>query len=288
MSEQRLAVAKTYKLFIGGKFPRTESGRYIAFESSTGEFVANVSRASRKDLRNAVVAARAALSGWCAANAYLRGQILYRIAEMVESRQAQFVDELMREGMTRDAAQYDVQRSVDWLVHYAGWSDKYMQILSAVNPVASQHFCFTVPEPVGVVTAIAPRSGGLFGLVSVLAPTIVGGNTLIVIADAAHPLTSVALAEALHASDVPAGVANMLTGRRDELLPQAVSHDDIDALLSADLTDDEWQLAQEQGADHLQRQPQLPTSAIRAPGDDGLEAIACLQEMKTTWHPAAQ
>ena len=230
----RLKVAKTYKLFVDGKFPRSESGRYYALTGSGGKLVANVSRASRKDFRDAVVAARAAFSGWSGKSAYLRGQILYRVAEMLESRSAQFAAELNDQGRSQARARAEVQASIDRLVYFAGWSDKFQQVFSSVNPVASSHFCFSLLEPTGVVAVIAPERSGLLGLVTNLAASIVGGNTAIVLASETRPLSAISFAEVLQAGDVPPGVANILTGYRAELAEQFASHMDVNALIVCD------------------------------------------------------
>ncbi|MGB5344957.1 MAG: aldehyde dehydrogenase family protein, partial [Woeseia sp.] len=194
----RIPVAKTYKIYIGGKFPRTESGRYYELLDKQGNLLANVCRSSRKDFRNAVVAARAAESGWSSASAYLRGQILYRIGEMLEGRRAQFIAELSLQGKPAKAAEAEVDAAIDRLIYYAGWADKYQQIFSSVNPVASSHFNFSVLEATGVVSILAPEDSGLLGLVSVIAPCIVGGNTCVVLASESLPLTAVSFAEVLH------------------------------------------------------------------------------------------
>ena len=203
-SSGRVAVTKTYKLYIGGQFPRSESGRYYPLQTS-GRGTANICRASRKDFRDAVVAARGAFPGWSATSAYLRGQILYRIAEMLEGRSGQFVDELAAEGLSKQRARSQIAAGIDRLIYYAGWADKYQQVFSAVNPVNSSHFNFSVLEPTGVVAILAPADEGLLGLISNLAPAIVGGNTCVVLAAASHPLSALSFAEVVHASDVPAG-----------------------------------------------------------------------------------
>ena len=230
----RIPVAKTYKIYIDGKFPRTESGRYFALEDARGNIIANVCRGSRKDFRNSVVAARKAQSGWARASAYLRGQILYRVAEMLEGRREQFIAELMLQGTPKRAAQKEVDLSIDRLIYFAGWADKYQQIFSAVNPVSSSHFNFSVLEPTGVVSILAPDDLSLLGLVSNVAPTIAGGNTCVVLASESSPLCAVSFAEALHASDVPAGVVNILTGLRAELTEQFASHMDVNAVIWCD------------------------------------------------------
>ncbi|MDH4108125.1 MAG: aldehyde dehydrogenase family protein, partial [Gammaproteobacteria bacterium] len=233
-SAERIPVAKTYKIYIDGKFPRTESGRYYALHDENESVLANVCRSSRKDFRNAVVAARKALDKWAAASAYLRGQILYRIAEMLEGRREQFIDELKLQGSSRGKAKGEVDASIDRLIYYAGWADKYQQVFSSVNPVSSSHFNFSVTEPTGVVAIMAPEDSALLGLVSNIAPAIVSGNTSVVLASESKPLSAVSFAEVLHASDVPAGVVNLLTGWRSELSGQFATHMDVNAVVYCD------------------------------------------------------
>src|SRR4051812_46856922 len=210
----RLPVLKTYKIYIGGKFPRTESGRYYLLKNAKGKAVANVCLCTRKDFRDAVVAARAAQSSWAGKSAYNRGQILYRIAEMLEGRAAQFIDELTTSGLAASVARAEVEKSIDRVLYYAGWADKYQQIFSSVNPVSSSHFNFSLLEPTGVVSIITPEETGLIGLISTIAPTIVGGNTCIALASTSKPLSAVTFSEVLATSDLPGGVVNILTGQR--------------------------------------------------------------------------
>lgn len=284
----RVAVSKTYKLYIGGKFPRTESGRYLKFDDQTGGSAANVCRASRKDLRNAVVAARAAVSGWSGYSAYLRAQILYRVGEMLEGRRAQFVEELMKEGVTRARAGKDVELAIDRLVYYAGWADKFQQLQSTVNPVASSHFNFTLPEPMGVIGIVAPLRFGLSGIVSALAPVIAGGNSaLLIAASDAHPLSAISFAEVLHASDVPAGVVNVLTGKLDELVPVLAGHMDVNALSLAAGEPDLRKNAALSASENLKRVVDLSATDWRKPASAGPYHIGAFQELKTTWHPVA-
>ncbi|MEO1595241.1 MAG: aldehyde dehydrogenase family protein [Pseudomonadota bacterium] len=283
----RLDVAKTYKLYIGGKFPRTESGRYVSFERGDGAGAVNVCRASRKDFRNAVVAARSAVAGWSAASAYLRGQIIYRIAEMLEGRAAQFASELHAEGVAEAAAMAQVEASVDRLIHYAGWADKYMQILSSVNPVASSHFNFSLPEPTGVVACVLPERPGLLGLVSVVLPAIVGGNTVVALASESHPLSAVSFAEVLHASDVPGGVVNLLTGQRDELLSHMAGHMDVNALALCGVAADAATEAEKAAAENFKRVRRFDDVDWSADRTASPWHIDAFQEIKTTWHPVA-
>jgi len=267
-----LGIKKTYKLFIGGKFPRTESGRILEVRGAKGELLANASRASRKDFRNSVVAARKAASGWAKSTAYLKGQIFYRIAEMLDGRADQFVNELVAHGLSEAKAKADVAEAVDLLVHYAGWSDKYQALFSSVNPVASPHFNFSVPQPSGVVGIISPKRGSLPELVSAIAPALVGGNSVVVLAGE-NALTAISFAEVLATSDVPAGVVNILTGHRDELVMEFVKHMDVNGVLLCSNNAEE-----EKAAELVSLQPDKPLS--RSPYH-----ILEFQEIKTTWHP---
>jgi acyl-CoA reductase-like NAD-dependent aldehyde dehydrogenase len=284
-AEKRLPVAKTYKIFIGGKFPRTESGRYFALEDHKGAVIANMCRGSRKDFRNSVVAARQAQSGWAAASAYLRGQILYRIAEILEGRKAQFVEELMLQGNAPRAAEREVEESIDRLIYYAGWADKYQQLFSAVNPVSSSHFNFSVLEPTGVVSMIAPNDSGLIGLVSNIASVIVGGNTCIVLASEEQPLCAVSFAEVLQASDVPGGVVNILTGFRSELTEQFASHMDVNAIVYCDGGKKAARTIQTLAADNIKRVISRQCVNWMQNKSASPYEIRDTQEVKTTWHP---
>jgi len=282
---QRVEVLKTYKLYIGGQFPRTESGRYYVASNSKGEQLANVCLSSRKDFRDAVVAARSAWKGWSARAAFNRGQILYRIAEMLEGRKSQFIEELMQQDMTKPAAQKEVLTSIDRLIWYAGWCDKYQQVFGTVNPVASSHFNFSVPEPTGVVVIIAPQENSLVGLVSAIAPVIAGGNTCIVLASEQKPLCSITFAEVLHSSDLPGGVVNILTGKLSELASAFAAHMDVNAVVYWGTDDNILRELQQQGAANVKR--------VVAPGnpnwlsEEGQSPyyIMDTQEIKTTWHP---
>jgi len=285
---ERIPVAKTYKIYIDGKFPRTESGRYFALTDYDDKVIANVCRSSRKDFRNAVVAARKAVAGWSSASAYLRGQVVYRIAEMLESRREPFVDELLLQGVGKRKAKAEVDAAIDRLVYYAGWSDKYQQVFSAVNPVSSSHFNFSVLEPTGVVAILAPENSGLLGLVSNLAPAIVGGNTTVVLASASLPLTAVSFAEVLHSSDVPPGVVNLLTGYRSELRGQFASHMDVNAVVYCDADADTAAAMQTEAAENLKR---VIGRADIDWGDASVQnpyLIRDTQEVKTTWHPVGR
>ena len=284
MAANRIAVAKTYKIYIGGKFPRTESGRYFTFEDKKGNIVANLCRGSRKDFRNSVVAARKAQPGWAKASAYLRGQILYRIAEMLEGRRDQFIAELKLQGSSAAAAEKEVDLSIDRLIYFAGWTDKYQQVFSAVNPVSSSHFNFSVLEPTGVVSILAPDDTGLLGLISNIAPAIAGGNTCVVLASESKPLSAVSFAEVLQASDVPGGVVNILTGFRSELVEFFASHMDVNAVVYCDGGKAVARTVQELAADNIKR-------VIERNNVDWLRdaenpyLIRDTQEVKTTWHP---
>ena len=284
MSARRIAVAKTYKIYIGGKFPRTESGRYFPLEDKKGNIIANMCRGSRKDFRNSVVAARAAQPGWGKASAYLRGQILYRIAEMLEGRREQFVAELMQQGSTARAAEKEVDVSIDRLIYFAGWTDKYQQVFSSVNPVSSSHFNFSVLEPTGVVSILAPDSTSLLGLISNVAPAIAGGNTCIVLASESKPLCAVSFAEVLHASDVPGGVVNILTGFRSELTEYFASHMDVNAVIYCDGGKAVARNVQQLAADNIKRVIER-TRVDWTRDAENPYLIRDTQEVKTTWHP---
>lgn len=284
-STARVPVEKTYKIYIGGKFPRTESGRYFPLNASDGTVIANICRGSRKDFRNSVVAARGAFGGWSAASAYLRGQILYRIAEMLEGRSGQFVSELVLQGVSRRKAKKEVEASIDRLIYYAGWSDKYQQIFSAVNPVSSSHFNFSVLEPTGVVSVLAPDDSSLLGLVSNIAPIIVGGNTCVVLASEQLPLCAISFAEVLHASDVPGGVVNILTGYRDELTDQFASHMDVNAVVFCDDDSEVARNVQKKAADNVKRVLSRCDNEWATDAGQSPYLISETQETKTTWHP---
>lgn len=280
----RIEVLKTYKLYIGGQFPRTESGRYYPLMNSKKEVIANVSLSSRKDFRNAEVAARSAFAGWSSKTHFNRGQILYRIAEMLEGRKEQFVNELVQQGITKKQAETEVQLSVDRWVYYAGWCDKYQQLFSSVNPVSSSHFNFSVPEPMGVVSIIAPEKSSLLGLVSVIAPVIAGGNTCIVLASEKMPLCSITLAEVLATSDLPGGVVNILTGTSDELHSHFSSHMDVNALIYCRNKKEEIKLIGENASLNVKRVFFWDKDWSKADSQNPY-LIQDLQETKTTWHP---
>tara|TARA_B100000446_G_scaffold69797_1_gene66269 strand:- start:685 stop:1530 length:846 start_codon:yes stop_codon:yes gene_type:complete len=275
----RLPVAKTYKLFIDGAFPRSESGRTFPVHGPDGTLLANAARASRKDLRDAVRIARAAQEGWAARTAYNRGQVLYRVAEMLEGRRAELATLLSDTGLATEAAEEEVEASIDRWVWYAGWSDKVHHVLGTVNPVAGPYFNFTVPEPTGVVGLVASGRPALLGLVSRLVPAIVGGNAVVVVTGGDASLIAVTLGEVLATSDVPAGVVNILTGDRAELLPWLISHLDVNAV---DLTGADDDLEAEVVAGAAANVKRVVFGDVE---EESPYAIADFMEMKTLWHP---
>ncbi len=275
----RLAIPKTYKLYIGGAFPRSESGRTYEIVSSKGAFLANAAKASRKDARDAVVAARAAVGGWSGATAYNRGQVLYRIAELLEGRREQFVAEIVEvEGVSVAKATAQVDAAIDRWVWYAGWADKYAQVAGNANPVSGPYFNISVPEPTGVVAIVAPQDSSLLGLVSVVAPALVAGNTVVVVASERLPLSAISLSEVLATSDVPKGVVNVLTGSPAEIAPWLASHADVNGLDLAGAGDLDWVDLQIAAADTLKRV--LPPDAV----GQSLGRITAFTETKTVWH----
>ena len=293
MASDRIEVRKTYKLYIGGAFPRTESGRSYLVRSADGRLLANACRASRKDLRDAVRAARGAADGWAARTAMNRGQILYRVAELMEGRRDQFVAEVAAaEGADKGRAAAAVDRAIDRWVWYAGWADKIGQILGSSNPVAASFFDFTIPEPTGVVGVVAPESSSLLGLVSRLAPVLVAGDTAVVVASERRPLPAVTLAEVLATSDVPGGVVNIVTGFRKELVPVLAAHGDVDGLDLWGCPDELRTDAEIAAAETIKRLARRPVG-LREDRFDWLddraaerpEWIAAFLEMKTVWHP---
>ena len=275
----RIDVLKTYKLFIGGAFPRSESGRVYAIKDFKGNHLANPSLASRKDLRDAVVAARSAFSGWSSATAYNRGQILYRMAEILEGRSEQLVTEIVAlEGVTPRAAALQVQQSIDLLVWYAGWSDKISALAGSTNSVSGPYYNFSTPEPIGVVAIFASAKPSLLNLIAAIASVITSGNTAVVIASEKFPLPAITFSEIMATSDLPAGVVNVLTGSGSELAPWAASHMDIDAIDASGLTPKQLQETQVAGAQNLKR--------IRVNTDlESPARILSFMEIKTVWHP---
>lgn len=278
----RLAVPKTYKLFIGGKFPRSESGRVYPVSTPKGVFVANAAWGSRKDVRDAVVAARAAFSGWSGTTAYNRGQVLYRIAEVLEGRREQFIEEIVQvEGVTTKNAETQVDKAIDLWIWYAGWADKYTQVAGQGNPVSGPYFNLSVPEPTGVVGAIAPQhAGSLLGLVATIAPILVSGNTVVVVPRHSAPLAAISFAEVMATSDVPGGVVNIVTGDPAELAPWMASHADINAMDLAGAGDLNWAELQIAAAETLMRTVE-PVEGVPAAS---LERITAFTEVKTVWH----
>jgi acyl-CoA reductase-like NAD-dependent aldehyde dehydrogenase len=283
----RIDVRKTYKLFVGGAFPRSESGRSYEVADSKGSFVANAAMASRKDARDAVTAARKAFPGWSAATAYNRGQVLYRVAELLEGRRSQFVDEVaLGEGVSRSRAEGIVDAAIDRWVWYAGWSDKVSQVAGSANQVAGPYFDFSVPEPTGVVAVLAPQASSLLGLVSVVAPAIVTGNTAVVLASEERPLPAVTLSEVLATSDVPGGVVNVLTGRTAEVAPWLASHMDVNAIDLVGAADGDVVDLQVAAADNLKRVVRGDrVSATGWAATPDLTRLRAYLETKTVWHP---
>ncbi len=289
----RIEVRKTYKLYIGGAFPRTESGRSYLVSAKDGTPLANACRGSRKDLRDAVRAARQAFPGWAARSAMNRGQILYRVAELMEGRRDQFVEEVAAaEGLRPDRARPLVDRAIDRWVWYAGWADKIAQVLGSSNPVAASYFNFTIPEPTGVVGIVAPETSSLLGLVSRLAPPLVAGNSVVLITSEKRPLPAVTLSEVLATSDVPGGVVNVITGLKNELVPVLAAHVDVDALDTWGVPDalrTDVDLAAAESVKRIARRPRGVADARFDWTDDRAaerpEWIAAFLEMKTVWHP---
>jgi acyl-CoA reductase-like NAD-dependent aldehyde dehydrogenase len=289
----RIEVRKTYKLYIGGAFPRTESGRSYLVSAADGTPLANANRASRKDLRDAVRAARKAFPGWAERTAMNRGQVLYRVAELMEGRRDQFVEEVAQaEGANAAKAREAVVRAIDRWVWYAGWADKITQVLGASNPVASSYFNFTIPEPTGVVGIVAPETSSLLGLVSRLAPPLVAGNAVVVLASETRPLPAITLAEVLATSDVPDGVVNVITGRKKELVPVLAAHVDVDAIDVWGVPEElrrETEISAADSVKRVLRRPKGKTDGRFDWLDDAAaerpEWIAAFLEMKTVWHP---
>jgi acyl-CoA reductase-like NAD-dependent aldehyde dehydrogenase len=280
---ERVGVRKTYKLYIGGAFPRSESGRSYEVSGVDGQFLANAAQASRKDVRDAVVAARKAQPGWAKATPYNRGQVLYRVAEMLEGRRAQFAAELRDAGSP--VPESEVDAAIDRWVWYAGWTDKVTAVLGAVNPVAGPYFDFSLPEPTGVVAVLAPQRSALLGLVSVLAPVIATGNACVVVASNDRPLPAITLAEVLATSDLPGGVVNLLTGSTSELAPWLAAHADVNAL---DLTGADPAQAvdlEQAAAQTVKRVLPTPATELDWTADPGTRRLSAFLETKTVWHP---
>lgn len=280
-------ILKTYKIFIGGQFPRTESGRYYTVKDSDGQVIANVCQSSKKDIRNAVQAARKAYGAWSERTPFNRGQIVYRIAEMLQGRKQQFLDEMMAQGLDQNQSEKEFELCMDRIVYYAGWCDKYQHILSSVNPVQSSHFNFSVAEPTGVVGILVDQQTHLLGLVSQVLPVIAGGNTAVLIAPEKTPLCSISFAEIIATSDVPGGVINILTGSPSEMLLTLAGHMDVNALYLSNAEKEMAINAQLLAIDNLKR--------VICKDEDwtderaqGIRYISSFQEIKTTWHPIEQ
>jgi acyl-CoA reductase-like NAD-dependent aldehyde dehydrogenase len=284
----RLDIKKTYKLYIGGKFPRSESGRYLPAKSANGEQLDNYAHASRKDFRDAVAAARAAADGWSKATAYNRGQILYRAAEMLQKRAGELVAEIARStGVAPAKARREVTLAIDRLVYFAGWTDKYQQVFGSVNPVATSHFDFSTPEPTGVVVVLAPDEPPLLALVALVAPVILSGNSSVVVASEKFPLPAMTFAEILATSDLPGGVVNLLTGKRAELAPHIASHMDVNAMVDGTGDADLGAKLQAGTAINLKRYAKrtfAPADWFTAKAEDAYWILDTV-EFKTAWHP---
>ncbi|PHR30762.1 MAG: aldehyde dehydrogenase [Fluviicola sp.] len=281
---ERLEVLKTYKIYIGGKFPRTESARYYSPKNAKGETLGNMCLSSRKDVRNSVVAARKAFGGWSERAAFNRSQILYRMAEMLEGRRSQFMEELIFQGANKASAEKEVNLAIDRLIYYAGWCDKFVQVLSSVNPVSSPHFNFSTYEATGVVGIVAGQETSLIDLVSIVAPVIAGGNTCVVLANENLPLCAVTFAEVLNSSDLPGGVVNILTGKQDEMIPALSTHMDVNAIAYAGNDADVLKALQQNAVMNLKRVRSYDRNWLDAKSQD-LYLISDFQEVKTTWHP---
>jgi len=280
---ERLEILKTYKIYIGGSFPRTESGRYYS-PKVNNKALGNICLSSRKDVRNAVVAARKAFGSWSERAAFNRGQVIYRIAEMLEGRKAQFVEELMLQGSTKKAADEEINLSIDRIVYYAGWCDKISQVAGGINPVASSHFNFSVHQPMGVVGILAPENTSLIGLVSTIIPIIASGNTCVVLASELLPLCSITFAEVLNSSDVPGGVVNILTGEMKELSNPLSQHMDVNAVCYG-LTKNDFLLSTKENAVlNVKRIIELQQDWKKETSQH-LHLITDFMELKTTWHP---
>lgn len=283
----RIEVLKTYKTYIGGKFPRSESDRTYAVTDLNGNLIANACRCTRKDVRDAVVSARSSFDGWLSRSAYNRGQIIYRIAEILEGRKNQFIAELEHAGFKTKNSVQEVETAIDRLIYYAGWTDKLSQVFGTVNPVASSHFNFSVPEPMGIVGIIAPDETPFLSLVSLVAPILAGGNTCVILASEKNPLPAVSFAEVLHASDVPAGIVNLLTGYRDEMVDSLTSHMDVNAILNG-LTDKKiMKLTDENASINIKRVYHYSAENWLDNIHESPYIVQQFLEIKTTWHPVS-
>lgn len=283
--DKRINVLKTYKIYIGGKYERSESGRYYALTDSRGNQIANICRSSRKDFRNAVVAARSAQQPWSDRSAYNKSQILYRIAEMLEGRASQFVDEMVLEGQSRKAAEKEVTKSIDRMVYYAGWCDKIPQVFGSINPVASSHFNFSVPESMGVIAIFAPEKESFLGLITSIAPIIAGGNTCVVLASEKNPLSALTFAEVLGTSDLPGGVVNILTGFESELLDPISTHMDVNGIAYHRSDIESKKTIQINAALNIRRVHFYNKDRKSFVDEENPYRIMDFMEIKTTWHP---
>ncbi len=282
---ERIDVLKTYKIYIGGAFPRTESGRYYPLHNAKKKIIANMCLSSRKDFRNAVVAARSAANGWAGRSGFNRSQILYRIAEMLEGRKAQFIAELIALGATNLSAEKEVNQTIDLWIHYAGWCDKYSAVFSSVNPVASSHFNFSVPEATGVVSVVAPEESALYGLSAAIAPIMAGGNVCVVLASEMKATCAISFAEVLQTSDVPASVVNIITGNEKELVAHFSNHMDVNAIVYCRNNKSNEKLIAENCALNIKRYIKRKSKWLGEANDHSPYHILDLQEIKTTWHP---
>ena len=282
-----IEILKTYKMYIGGNFPRTESGRFYSPEVK-GKSIGNICLASRKDVRNAIVAARSAQPGWASRTAYNRSQILYRIGEMLQGRSEQFVAELQVQGLSEKDSRTEVQATIDRMIYYAGWCDKFQQLFSSVNPVASSHFNFSVLEPTGVVVLLASQTSPLLGLANAMAPIIAGGNTCVIIANETQPLSAITFCEVMQTSDLPGGVVNVLTGRMDELMGHAAKHLDVNAIAADKISKAKLKALKEDAAGNLKRVANLQVDWTDAAEAESPYLIEKFCEVKTTWHPIEQ
>ena len=285
MMNASLDIRKTYKLYIDGKFSRTESGRFMQWVNTKDNQTVNFCRASRKDFRNAVLSSRNAFNNWKNFSGYNRGQILYRIAEMLNSRKEQFISELLLQGKSKKQSIQEIQMSIDRLIYYAGWSDKYQQVFSRVNPVSTPHYNFSLPEPTGVISIIAPKNSYLLGFISVIVPALVGGNTVVVLASEDNPLCAISFSEVLHSSDVPNGVINILSGFRHELIDHFSSHMEVNAVIycGSDINDSE--LIKKNSSLNVKRVFDYGSMDWAHPDSQDPYLIMDCQEVKTTWHP---
>jgi acyl-CoA reductase-like NAD-dependent aldehyde dehydrogenase len=280
----RVEILKTYKIYIGGAFPRTESGRYYTPVNGTKQ-LGNICLSSRKDFKNSVVAARKACGKWAGKSAANRSQIMYRIAEILEGRKTQFIAELELQGNSKAKAEKEVLASIDRFIYYAGWCDKFSQVFSSVNPVASSHFNFTSPEPMGVISVCAPEGSGLLGLVNAIAPVLAGGNTCVVLASESMPLCAITFAEVLNSSDVPGGTVNILTGKRSELLEHMASHMDVNGFSYSGTDKAEIKKVKECAVENLKRVSVFDGNNLLSADNQSPYFIDEFVEMKTTWHP---